>query len=179
VALALAIGVLLGGSAARLRPHSEAAGARAEDGLLLAMMAAPNTEVEPDPAPSEPPRPEVVAAAVVPSAPLGSPSKPEGSKASSTRKPPLLRATNPTNATHPSPHGSESTVDPPAQLPRAAEAAEAAPTPDPWPGARERRPPASVEQPDPRGSAPPGFVILIPLGLPRADWQRPMITVIR
>jgi serine/threonine protein kinase len=175
VALALTIGMALGGGAAASIPRGSSVGRQVPDGVFAAMMAAPRTAVEPDPAPiAAPPETALTEAQVElhqASSPgsilageraiLGPGAAPVPSvRERGPRKPAPARAALPL-PTQPSRHAAE----PPARLP-APPREEIASLPDPWPGSRRTPPRAHAQPRDPRDSASPEIVILFPVRRP-------------
>jgi serine/threonine protein kinase len=179
VVLALAIGMVLGGGAAGLFPRGSGLGGRAPNEVFAAMLAAPNTQVEPDPAPPRGPTLEAPAEAMATAHEESAPGPARApiplAHAGVPQKPGPVRAPTPVRAPPP-----RETTEPPARLPAPPPATEIAPLPDPWPGARRRPPTARLEPREPRASAPPEVVIFIPVGRTRsAPWPGRTIQVIR
>lgn len=155
IAVALVLGIAIGGGAVLVFPSGASGGARTPDSVVAAMMAAPSTAVEADPAPpaevapTEPPRRAPLTAK--PLAKLSPAPKPT---APADLGPPLV----------PPPHR---TADPPARLPAypppAAEPPPARNEPDPWPGMREK-PPRRRE-----------VIVFVPIGGGRYEVRRRMV----
>jgi serine/threonine protein kinase len=171
VALALTIGMALGGGAAGLFPRGSSGGAgRMPDGVFAAMMAAPRTAVEPDPAPTAP---QLEMARTEAQAELHQASSPGPSLADARAIP------GPVAAPLPSVREASLPKRAPPRLPEPPRE-DIASLPDPWPGSRRRPPTARTQPRDPRDSASPEIVIFFPIGRSTSTpWTGRRIQVVR